>query len=99
MKRGARFAALAVGFILAVPAHAQTFPFTIDSGRFVLDGRTVFLNVIGYQPLKPGQDVASAIDDARVLDDLRRLRAWRRGSDPIALRVYPQPTTQYPNRM
>jgi hypothetical protein len=75
------------------------FPFTIDGDWFLQDGQPVFLNVIGYQPLEPGQDIQGEIRASRVQDDLRRLRAYQGGSDPVLLRVYAQPTTTYPIRM
>jgi len=75
------------------------FPFTIAHGRFLQQGQPVFLNILGYQPLEPGQENTGAIRSERVLDDLRRLEAYQGGGDPVALRVYAQPTPEYPIRM
>lgn len=84
----------------AAPVSAQApFPFTIQGSEFQRAGRPVFLHMIGYQPLEPGQSVTGEIRSARVLDDLRRLRAFRGGSEPLALRVYAQPTAAFPQRM
>ncbi|MFX0196170.1 MAG: hypothetical protein ACFFCW_08610 [Candidatus Hodarchaeota archaeon] len=77
------------------------FPFEIKGSMFVRksDGKPVFLNIICYQPLEPGKRVDSEIGDERVRDDLRRWRAYQGGTDPLILRVYPQPTPAYPMRM
>ncbi len=80
-------------------SRAPTFPFTIEGDRFYLNGSPVFLNMIAYQPLEPGETVADEIRTARIQDDLRRFQGFRGGSDPILLRVYAQPTTQFPIRM
>lgn len=80
-------------------SQASAFPFTIQGDRFYRNGSPVFLNTIAYQPLEPGETVADEIRTARIRDDLRRLRGFRGGSDPILLRVYAQPTTQFPIRM
>lgn len=75
------------------------FPFSIQGSRFLRDGVPVHLNGIGYQPLEPGQGLGAAISEARVLDDLRRFCSFQGGLDPIVLRVYAQPTPQFPARM
>jgi hypothetical protein len=75
------------------------FPFMIQESRFYRDGTSVFLNIICYQPLEPGQGITSKIGEKRIKDDLRRWRAYQGGTDPVVLRVYPQPTLQYPNRL
>lgn len=83
------------------PTRGQTpsFPFTIQGTQFVRNGTPVFLNMIGYQPLEPGQAIADALRLPRMQDDLRRLQAYQGGSDPIVLRVYPQPTATLPVRV
>jgi exo-beta-1,3-glucanase (GH17 family) len=80
-------------------ARAGDFPFTKDANRFYLNGQPVFLNMIGYQPLEPDQAVTGELRETRVLDDLRRLASFAGGSQPVLLRVYAQPTTQFPNRL
>lgn len=77
------------------------FPFKIEGSRFVRksNDKPVFLNIIGYQPLEPGQWLDGEIRVERVRDDLRRLGAYQGGTGPIVLRVYPQPTQAYPSRM
>ncbi len=82
-----------------VPRTSKPFPFTITGDRFYIDGSPVFLNIVCYQALEPGQDTDDAINENRVLDDLRRLQAYRGGTDPVLLRVYPQPSAAYPNRL
>ncbi len=77
----------------------SAFSFTIDDGRFLRDEERVFLNVIGYQPLEPGQAIGDEIRLDRVRDDLRRLEQYQGGSNPIVLRIYAQPTDTYPVRM
>jgi hypothetical protein len=74
-------------------------PFEIGHSLFLFDGKAVFLNIIGYQPLEPGQDIWGEIHESRIMDDLRRWRAYQGGSDPIVLRIYPQPTVGYPYRL
>ena len=72
----------------------DAFPFSIADGRFYRDGQLVFLNIIAYQPLEPGDDTASELNPDRVGDDLRRLQQYQSGNDPLALRVYsPNSTT------
>ena len=66
-------------------------PFTISGDQFLCDGSPVFLNIICYQPLMPGQVIGDPIDANRIEDDLRRWKAYRGGSDPVVIRVYPQP--------
>jgi hypothetical protein len=81
-------------------ANAGSFPFTMDGDRFLRNLEPVFLNILSYSPLEPGQDVTGRIHNSRISDDLRRLREYAVGSkDPILLRVYPQPTEEFPNRM
>jgi hypothetical protein len=75
------------------------FPFTIQGNRFYRDGKPVFLHIICYQPLEPRQSVDGEVHESRVQDDLRRLRGYVGGSDPMLLRVYAQPTTELTNRM
>jgi hypothetical protein len=75
------------------------FPFSMKDGRFWDGGEPVFVNGLDYQPLEPGQDTSSPIDVERLRDDLRRWQAYADGSDPLVLRVYPQPTVQYPIRL
>ncbi len=84
------------------------FPFRIEGNRFVRksDGKPIFLNIIGYQPLEPGKKPwdenypeRELINDYRLKDDLRRLKAFQGASEPIVLRVYPQPTPRIPNRL
>ncbi|HUT10528.1 MAG TPA: RHS repeat-associated core domain-containing protein [Thermoguttaceae bacterium] len=77
----------------------EPFPFVIEAGQFFLHDEPAFLNIISYQPLEPGQEIAGEIRALRIQDDLRRLRQYQGGSDPVVLRVYPQPTTEYPVRM
>ena len=76
-----------------------TLPFTIDNSRFLYNGKPVFLNIIGYQPLEPGQSVTGEIRETRIEDDLRRFQEYQNGNDVVALRVYAQPTEEYPVRM
>ncbi len=76
------------------------FPFTIQGDLFQRDGQPVFVNMINYSPLEPGQQIASAIREGRIDDDLRRLAAYApESNDPLVLRVYPQPTAEIPIRM
>jgi len=79
----------------AVAQHCA-FPFTIQGDRFYREGKPVFLHMICYQPLEPGQGLWSPIEERRIQDDLRRMRAYVGGSDPILLRVYAQPTNEIP---
>ena len=82
------------------PVHGQTaFPFSIQGKRFLLNGNIVFPNMLSYQPLEPGQQPGDQIRASGVQDDLRRLRAYRSGSDPVLLRVYAQPIAQNPSSM
>jgi hypothetical protein len=82
------------------PARAQApFPFTISGDRFLLRGQPVFLHLLAYQPLEPGQAIGGEIRAARVLDDLRRWQDWRGGNQPVVLRVYAQPTAEFPVRV
>ena len=83
------------------PARGQAtaFPFTIQGSHFLRNGAPVFVNMIGYQPLEPGQAIDGEIRAARIQDDVRRLRAYQGGTDPVVLRVYAQPTSQFPIRM
>ncbi len=80
-------------------ATGSRFPFTISDARFLRDGTPVFLNILGYQPLEPGQAIDSEMSLARIRDDLRRLEAYQAASDPVVLRTYAQPTAAYPVRM
>jgi len=91
----------AAGGCPAVGASQQdeAFPFTKDADRFYLDGEPVFLNMISYQPLEPGQAVDGQIREHRIEDDLRRWRQYAGGTDPVLLRVYAQPTMACPVRM
>jgi hypothetical protein len=79
--------------------QAPSFPFTIQGTQFLRNGTPVFLNMIDYQPLEPGQAIADALRLPRIQDDLRRLQAYQGGSDPVVLRVYPQPTAAVPVRV
>ena len=75
-------------------AATNAFPLTICGDRFCRNGAPVFLHILDYQPLLPCQhpvDPPAVIDEARVLDDLRRLQAYHGGSDPVVLRLYLQP--------
>ena len=85
--------------VLAEQPSPAVFPFTMDANWFYLDGRRVFLNILSYQPLEPFQRVDGEIRPARIAEDLQRMSGWVGGSDPIVLRVYAQPTAQYPVRM
>ena len=76
-----------------------SFPFEIDGDQFELEGQPVFLHILCYQPLEPGQGIHDGIREQRVRDDLRRLAAYRSSSEPIILRVYAQPTDPQPIRM
>ena len=80
-------------------APGDLFPFTICGDQFYRDGSPVFLHILCYQPLEPCQEITDPILDTRICDDLHRLRAYQGGSDPVILRVYPQPTGDFPNRM
>lgn len=91
---------LAARFLAPPPALAQEpFPFAISGGGFLLRGQPVFLHLLAYQPLEPGQDLSGEIRAARVLDDLRRWQDWRSGNQPVVVRVYAQPTARFPVRM
>ncbi len=78
-----------------------TFPFAINNGQFLRDGKPVFLNIIGYQPLEPGQTYTDEVSNARIQDDLLRFQVYRNDNDVVALRVYAQPIPelQIPVRM
>src|SRR5436309_2079273 len=89
----------ALGLTQKAAAASSAFPFTIQGSQFLRDGSPVFLHAIGYQPLEPGQAIDGAIGETRIQDDLRRLRALQGGSEPLLLRVYAQPTPQFPVRM
>ncbi len=89
---------LLTGLFAAQAASAQ-FPFTISGNQFLKQGTPVFLHMIGYQPLEPGQGIDDDIRPARISEDMQRLRAFRGGTEPLLLRVYAQPTTMYPVRM
>jgi len=73
----------------AVLGGGDGFPFSIAGDRFERDGKTVFLNTIGYSPYEPGQSVHDTVRAERVKDDLRRWRLFTLGDDPVAIRVYP----------
>ena len=75
------------------------FPFTIKNSRFWLDGKPIFLNIIDYQPLEPGQGIWSKISENRLRGDLRRLKEYAGGMDPVVLRIYPQPSVEDLNRI
>ena len=83
------------------PIVDASFPFTIrqDGSGFNLDGREVFLNGIGYQPLEPFQQIADPIREQRVQEDLERWQSFSGGNDPVIIRVYAQPTVALPIRM
>lgn len=82
---------------LSQPA-SDAFPFVISGGRFWRDGAPTFLRMVGYSPLTPGQNVFDEISEARLRDDLRRLRQFDSDNGPLAVRLYPQPTAQRPLR-
>jgi hypothetical protein len=84
-----------------IDEDSNGFPFEIQGNRFVRksDNKPVFLNIIGYQPLEPGQVLDSEIHEKRIRDDIRRLRAYQGGTEPIVLRVYPGPTDEETNRI
>ena len=75
------------------------FPFTMQESKFLLNEEEVFLNIIGYQPLEPEQDISGDIREERVRDDLRKWEEYRSDFNPIAIRVYPGPNEDEPNRM
>ena len=90
-----------LGILLAalpLQSRGAPFPFTIAGDRFLYNGTSVFLNVISYQPLEPGQPVDGTIRIGRVEDDLRRWRGLL-GDEPLVIRVYAQPTAGNPIRM
>ena len=79
---------------------AGSFPFTISGGDFILNGQPVFLNIIGYSPLAPGQVVSEPLQEARLHDDLRRFQGLADDIEgPVILRIYPQPTAATPVRL
>jgi hypothetical protein len=96
-----------LGYCNLVSAESDpNFPFEIKGSKFLLNGEEVFLNIIGYQPLEPGQQLWEAGKDfdyvirrSRIRDDLRRWRAYCGGTDPVVVRVYPQPNMDDPNGM
>jgi len=94
--------------ISMVPEDPNVFGFEIRGSKFVRksDGKEVFLNIIGYQPLEPGKEVwvpwdpeAERINENRIIDDLRRWRAYQGGTDQVVIRVYPGPTENWTSRM
>lgn len=89
------------GLVLSPVVRAQTpaFPFTIQGMQFLRSSVPVFVNMIDYQPLEPGQAITDALRPARIQDDLRRFEAYQGGTDPILVRVYPQPTAALPVRV
>lgn len=95
------FVADPAGAAPALDVQAAHTPgsFQIVGDRFHRDGEEVFLNLIGYQPLEPGQEITGEIRPARIEEDLLRWQAYRGGSDPLLFRVYAQPTETYPVRM
>ena len=82
----------------SVSIKSGGFPFQISGSKFLLNGEEVFLSIIGYSPLQPEQDWDGRIDAGRIRDDLRRLRDYQGGTEPVVLRVYPGPTAIDPNR-
>ncbi|MEX0586888.1 MAG: hypothetical protein WD176_09595, partial [Pirellulales bacterium] len=80
---------------------AADFPIKIIGDQFVVgeSASGAFVNLISYSPLEPGQGIADEIRVSRIVDDLRRWQSYRGGSDLIALRVYPQPSDDLPQRM
>ena len=95
-----------IGNIVSSGNDPNKFPFTIKNSRFYLNNESVFLNIIGYQPLEPGKKPwdeqnpeRERFSKRRLKDDLRRLKAFQGGSEPVILRLYPQPTPREPNRL
>jgi len=78
---------------------AGVFPFRIADGKFYRGSEPVFLHILNYQPLEPGQSITDAFHPERLRDDLRRLAAYQGGSEPLLLRIYPQPTAADPLRV
>ena len=76
----------------ADPPHS----FGIDNGMITRDGAPVFFNMIGYHPYEPGQDIGEALRPERLNADLEYWRAYALGSDPVAVRLYPQVSAQIP---
>ena len=48
-----------IGNIVSSGNDPNKFPFTIKNSRFYLNNESVFLNIIGYQPLEPGSGLVS----------------------------------------
>ncbi len=61
--------------------------FTIDGKQLLLDGKPFKIKAIGYQPLQPGENILSPLDEARIRKDLAMIA--RSGAN--TLRAYPQP--------
>lgn len=78
---------------------AADFPFSIQGDRFYRNGKPVFLKIISYSPLEPGQTIADELRSARLQDDLRRAALFRPGDGPYVWRIYPQPTATHPQRV
>jgi hypothetical protein len=73
----------------------DAFPFTIENDQFLRGNDPVFLNILGYSPLTPGQSVLDPLDESRLNDDLRRWEAYAKESEePLLLRLYPNPINE-----
>ena len=91
-------AALAAAILLAAHTPTAAAPFQIQDGRFVKDGQSVFLNIIGYQPYEPGQSLGDPIRLERIQEDLALWQPYSGGTDPLAIRLYPQPGSRVPQQ-
>lgn len=89
-----------LGYCNLVSAESDpNFPFTIEESKFLFNGEEVFLNIICYSPIEPGEDYDGKISAERLRDDLRRLADYNDVADPIVVRIYPGPTEDEPNRI
>ena len=82
-----------------VAEEVNSFPFEIRGSRFFKDERPVFVNIICYSPIEPGKSHDGKISEKRLKDDLRRFAEYEEATDQIALRIYPGPTEDQPNRI
>lgn len=80
-----------------ISSESGGFPFEISGSKFLLNGEEVFLNIIGYQPLAPDQEIGDELNRNRVRDDLRRWRGYEGGTEPVVVRLYPGPGDNDPN--